>query len=133
MRPFLFILAFFLGSFFAQHAVAQMTSLKQFSLKSDGASVIIHWEVAEEDGIEEYRLYRQDYESAPLELVHSQRPGGISRYEYMDNDIFKDERRIIFYELHILKNGEIHKFYASLNHNPTAIQRTWGSIKKMFQ
>lgn len=133
MRSTLFVLAFFIGTFFAQHAVAQMTSLRQFNLKSDGASVIVHWEVGGEDGIEEYRLYRQDHEGAPLELIHSQSPDGISQYEYMDNDIFKNERRIIFYELHIVKDGEIHKFYASLNHNPTAIQRTWGSIKKMFQ
>lgn len=133
MRSFLFILAFFLGTFFAQQAVAQIVNLQQFDLRSESASVIVRWEVGDESGIEEYRLYRQDSEGAPLELIHSKSPNGISLYEYMDNDIFKNERRIIFYELHIVKNGEIHKFYASLNHNPTAIQRTWGSIKKMFQ
>ncbi|MFK7969444.1 MAG: hypothetical protein AB8F95_03705 [Bacteroidia bacterium] len=133
MRSFFFILAFFIGTFCAQQAVAQMINLSQFELKSESANIRISWGIDEETDITEYRLYRQDAENAPLQLIHSQNPGGLTSYEYVDNDIFKNERRVIFYELHVVKNGEIHKFYASLSHNPTAIQRTWGSIKKMFQ
>ena len=110
-----------------------MVNLRQFELRSEGSSVMVSWELSEEDNVEEYRIYRQDAENAPLELIHTKTPGGLGLYEFLDNDIFKNERRVIFYELHVVKNGEIHKFYASLNHNPTAIQRTWGSIKKMFQ
>ena len=54
-------------------------------------------------------------------------------YTFLDDAIFKTESRVIYYELHVVTDNRVHKFSRSLSHNPTSVQRTWGSIKSMFR
>jgi hypothetical protein len=77
-------------------------------------------------------LFRKVNEGSfqPVTTLHA---NGSGRYTFMDDDIFKNESQVLTYELQVMKNGRYHKFYTTLSHNPTAIQRTWGSIKSMFK
>ncbi len=118
---------------FAQQAHAQSMNLNHFMAKSEGASVIVKWELQDEAGVTEFKLYRKIDQSGEYELVETLQANGALTYTFMDDDIFKNESSIITYELHVLHNGQYIKFYTTLSHNPTAIQRTWGSIKSMFK
>lgn len=133
MRIALFLISLTFGLFCGQYVVAQTIDIVQFNLRPDAASILVQWEVSTEENVTEYQLYRRVGDETGLSLVHTMEASGLSLYEYFDNDIFKDERRVVFYELHVIQNGQVFKFYTALSHNPTAIQRTWGSIKKMFQ
>ena len=125
----LFVL-FLSGVSFAQ---GQTVLLNYFTLQADGANVLLEWEMQEEEGIKEYRLFRKFNDEPSLAHVSTLDSKGLFKYKYLDDDIFKNHGRVIHYELHVVTPTKTHRFYASLSHNPTSIQRTWGSIKSMFR
>ena len=112
---------------------AQTVLLNYFTLEADGASIVLEWEMQGEEGIKEFRLFRKFNDEPSLAHVASLPVNGAFKYKYLDDDIFKTQGRVIHYELHIVTDAKTHKFYATHSHNPTSIQRTWGSIKSMFR
>ncbi|MEM6265014.1 MAG: hypothetical protein AAGI38_21055 [Bacteroidota bacterium] len=117
----------------ATSSYGQAVELYSLTASPEGASVWIRWEMEEETGISEYRLYRQIDVNSRFEQICTMHATNAGKYQFLDDDLFKDDSQVITYELQVIKNGRTHKFYATLSHNPTAIQRTWGSIKSMFQ
>ena len=113
--------------------LAQGFTLDKFEVTPNGADVLLQWETKDESGISEYRIYRKFNDDANFEFVATVQTDGSGIYQYLDDNIFKNEARIIHYELHAIKGGRVYKFYMNLSHNPTSIQRTWGSIKSMFR
>ncbi|MDB4286358.1 hypothetical protein N9933_03565 [bacterium] len=113
--------------------MGQSVVLNHLIVKSEGASVKIEWEIQDESGVTEYQLYRKINEGSQFEFVETIYADGSLTYEYIDDEIFKNDAKVITYELRVVKNGKTHKFYSTLSHNPTAIQQTWGSIKNMFK
>ena len=87
-----------------------------------------------EESVVEYRIFRK-FNNEPLQAhIATISPDGVGSYQYLDDDIFKTESEVITYELQVLmSDNTIHQFQASLSHNPTSVQRTWGSIKSMFR
>ncbi|RMG20624.1 MAG: hypothetical protein D6730_19635 [Bacteroidetes bacterium] len=119
----------FTGPLFAQEVL-----LKHFTISSDGADILVEWEVKDEQGITEFQLYRKFNDDPTLKFVASIPVNGTLKYKYLDDGIFKNNGRVIQYELHIFKDQQIYKFFSiPLAHTPTSIQRTWGSIKSMFR
>lgn len=113
---------------------AQTVLLNYFQLSPTGSDVVLEWEIQSETGISEYRVFRKFNNEPILAHLATIPSNGLGRYQYLDDDIFKNQSEIIHYELQvILGNGQIHKFQATLSHNPTSVQRTWGSIKSMFR
>ena len=111
---------------------AQSVTLDQFVVRSEAASVIVNWQITDEGNIQEYQLFRKINEGA-FKMVATIQSDGSGNYTYIDDDIFKNDSQTLTYELQVMKNSRLHKFYTTLSHNPTAIQRTWGSIKSMFK
>ncbi len=111
---------------------AQSVTLDQFIVKSEAASVVVTWQITDESNISEYKLFRKINEGA-FKMVATISADGSGNYSFMDDDIFKNDSQTLTYELQVMKNSRLHKFYTTLSHNPTAIQRTWGSIKSMFK
>ncbi|MCI4670710.1 MAG: hypothetical protein MRZ79_21425 [Bacteroidia bacterium] len=112
---------------------AQNVLLNSFELQADGADIMISWEIQDEKGVAEYRIFRRFEDQSTLTHVVTLPNNKQSYYTYLDNNIFKQQPKILYYELQIVVNGQIQKFSQSLSHNPTSIQRTWGSIKSMFR
>lgn len=113
---------------------SQEVVLKHFTINSDGADILVEWEVKEETGITEFQLYRKFSDEPTLAFVVSIPANGSLKYKYLDDGIFKNNGRIIHYELHVFKDNQLQKFVSiPLAHTPTSIQRTWGSIKSMFR
>jgi hypothetical protein len=131
-RPFLHVILLIVLFFTTLNTQAQGVTLEQFIVKSEAASVMVTWQITDESNIREYKLYRKIDEGA-FKMVATIPASGLRNYVYEDDDIFKDDSQILTYELQVMKNNRLHKFYTTLSHNPTAIQRTWGSIKSMFK
>lgn len=104
-----------------------------FNITSEGADVLLEWELKNEDGIQEFEIYRKFNEESSFEYLQTMDLNGTQRYQFLDDEIFKTAARTIHYELHIVTENGTQKFIKSLLHSPTSIQRTWGSIKSMFR
>ena len=106
-----------------------------FRISPEGADVLLEWEPETEKDVVEYRLFRKFNNEPTLTHVSTVEASGKRVYKFLDDEIFKNSSRVINYELHVIikDRPEPHKFHASLSHNPTSIQRTWGSIKAMFR
>jgi hypothetical protein len=106
---------------------------QDFSVRSMGADVLVEWEVLDETGITEFRLFRQIDSQGAFEFLNTIYANGGYRYQYLDDNIYKDGPRVLTYKLQVVRDGKTHDFFSTLSHNPTSIQRTWGSIKSMFR
>ncbi len=113
---------------------AQRVFLNYFTINSDGADIVLEWEVQDESPIVEYQLYRKINDEPILTFVSKIDPDGSNKYQFLDDNIFKSTPRVISYQLEIhLDDKSVQKEIVAISHNPTSIQRTWGSIKAMFR
>lgn len=112
---------------------AQNVLLNYFNLTSDGADILLEWELPEEMNVVEYRIFRRMNNDPNQDHIVTIQSDGSGRYQYLDDGIFKTVSRVIHYDLQIVASGKTYTFTSSLSHNPTSIQRTWGSIKSMFK
>ena len=112
---------------------AQTITLNYFSASPDGSDVLISYEVPHETGVTNFKLYRKiDSENEWTFLDHIPPTGALS-YQYLDYTIFKDEAKNLPYKLLVYQSGSVFTYYTNIIHNPTSVQRTWGSIKAMFK
>lgn len=112
---------------------AQALTLDYFNAAPDGSDVLVAFEVPNESGVTNFKIWRKiDNESNYTFLDHIP-PTGAMQYQYLDYTIFKDEARNISYKLQVYQNGAVYTYYTNILHNPTSVQRTWGSIKAMFR
>jgi len=118
---------------FSSQAQAQTILLNYFNLKVDGAQILLEWELQSEITVKEFRIFRRFNDEPSLAHLVTMPIKGIMKYNYLDDDMFKTQGRVVHYELHIVTDKKVHKYFASQSHNPTSIQRTWGSIKSMFR
>ncbi|MDP5169753.1 MAG: hypothetical protein NWR72_05880 [Bacteroidia bacterium] len=128
----LFCLGFLISG--ARVAYAQTILLNYFNISPDGSDVVLEWDIQSETNVKEYRIFRR-LNNEPLQAhLATISPNGLGKYQYLDDDMFKTESEVIHYELQVVMvNNEVHQFQATLSHNPTSVQRTWGSIKSMFR
>lgn len=114
---------------------AQTITLQTFDLESDGADVLLSWELSDVSDVAEFRLFRRlNQETTSLHVTTMTSDPGLNFYSYLDDGMFKQDGRVVHYELQVVtKDSRIFSFSQSLTHNPTSIQRTWGSIKAMFR
>lgn len=112
---------------------AQNLTLNYFHASPDGADVIVSWEVPSENGITNFKLWRKVNDETQYLYLGEVRPNGALSYSYQDYTVFKDEAKTISYKLQVFQNGAVFTYYTDITHNPTSVQRTWGSIKAMFR
>ncbi len=119
--------------FFAANAKAQNLTLNYFHASPDGADVLVAWEVPSEAGITDFKLWRKVNDETQYGLLGNVSPNGALHYTFQDYTVFKDEAKTISYKLQVYQNGAVFTYYTDITHNPTSVQRTWGSIKAMFR
>jgi hypothetical protein len=111
----------------------QNVLMNYFNINTEGADIVLEWEVQSENNVSEYRLFRKINNEPDYSYVSTVTANGSLRYQYLDGNIFKNAGRVIHYELQVVVGNKIQTFNVSVSHNPTSIQRTWGSIKSMFR
>ncbi|MBX7242573.1 MAG: hypothetical protein K1X92_12600 [Bacteroidia bacterium] len=114
-------------------AMAQGVVMNDFKVAIQGGGIQLDWELQNETGVSEFRIYRKAGSQTDFEYVSTQYANGTLRYSYFDKEVFKNDNLIITYQLRVIKNGVPSLFHATLSQNTTSVQRTWGSIKGMFR
>ena len=113
------------------------TALQYFQAIPEGSEIRLDWEVNSENGINRFEVFRK-LEGEPLFYrIATVTPNGLKRYSYEDADMFRNDQanpqKTIQYKLSILGSGGETAHYATVLFNPSAVQRSWGSIKSMFR
>ncbi|NNE36042.1 MAG: hypothetical protein HKN13_12440 [Rhodothermales bacterium] len=110
--------------------------LKYFNVTEEGKSFILTWESAEEDAVLAYELERKTTFSNNEFLLVKELPtkGADVQYMHRDDQIFKAGGDVVDYRLMAIHSSGAREILVtkSVNYTPTALRRTWGSIKAMF-
>ena len=122
--PFLFLV---LTSFQLQ--------LQSFVAAYQGADIRLEWKVGEETGVSSYEISRKKEADASYARLSEIPASGQSTYSWVDDNLYKDGDAMenISYRLTAITSSGPRYFYANIQHSPTAVQRSWGSIKSMFR
>lgn len=109
-------------------------TIKSFFASYQGVDIRLDWELNDETGINSFDLYRKIDNAAEKKIV-TLNPTGALAYYFIDNNIYKsnDIPQTIVYKLIARSSQGDNIISTSIQHNPTAVQRSWGSIKSMFK
>ncbi|MCS7028677.1 MAG: hypothetical protein NZ519_07925 [Bacteroidia bacterium] len=109
-------------------------TLKYFTAIPSGTEIKLQWEVQSEYGITEFQVWKR-IGSGSAAKIYSVTPNGSRVYSYTDLNVMKTDEtsQTYIYTLRIMQGSSYTDFTQSVTHNPTTIQRTWGSIKAMFK
>lgn len=107
------------------------------------SEISVVWTVSQGESVAGFRIQRSVRNEQNYDVIHAVQvnPGELSsaprEFRYIDRSVFKpgEAGDAVFYKLLIdYKNGSVEeKGPVSVNYTSTAIRRTWGSIKSMFQ
>ena len=108
-----------------------------FRISEEGNNIIVTWQTQEELEVKEYELYRMTrLTNRQFVKIQSISPHGTDKpYIYRDDQVFKSSSELVDYRLEVVYQNGVREQLAreQVNYTSTAIRRTWGSIKAMFQ
>ena len=114
--------------------------LKYFNVDQDGNAFVIKWETEQEDQVSTFEVFRKAGFDAEFVKVGALDGHGINLiYELRDEDVYKNSGNsgsaYIDYRLDVVYDNGLRQRLAEkkVNYTSTAVRRTWGSIKAMFQ
>jgi hypothetical protein len=111
-----------------------------FQYKQEGVVLVLEWKVKDdpraEQNVAAYVVTRK-WRNSQAEEVHRKTPTGTAGalYTYRDETLYKMDGEVVEYELfYVSRNNEqIQIGKVAPRYTSTAVRRTWGSIKAMFQ
>lgn len=111
------------------------TAVQQFTASYQGVDVRLDWSVGQEQGIEAFELFRRKNEAEDFRRIATIPAAGRLSYSFLDDDLYKNQGgHQVQYRLTVRRNdGTVQHFFTHIQHNPTTVQRSWGSIKAMFK
>jgi hypothetical protein len=132
-RPDLITLSLLFLMAIAQPSIAQL--LESFSAVADNHSVRLEWSTVSESGVTGFRIMRSIDGRNFYRICDVEPAGAGNAYQYIDNDLFKDNTRTFYYRLEICLTGgrKIYSQIAEATLSFSGVQRTWGSLKAMFR
>jgi hypothetical protein len=111
--------------------------LEFFDVQPEGRDFSIKWQMEVEEQVREYELTRKTpYSNEQFVKVQAFPAHGVGvPYEFQDDQVYKSGAERLDYRLEAVYDNGIREVIVtqSLNYTSTAIRRTWGSIKAMFQ
>lgn len=111
--------------------------VQSFDVTPVGKDFTIRWQTEVEDEVREYEIFRRTpYSNDQFVRVHSARAHGTGKpYVFTDDQVYKAGAEQLDYRLEVVYQNGLREVLAlkSLNYTSTAVRRTWGSIKAMFQ
>lgn len=111
--------------------------LASFDVSPDGRSFAISWQMDLEEDVREYELMRRTpYSNDQFVRVQAFKAHGTGRpYVFRDDQVYKAAADYVEYRLDAVYSNGLRESVADakLNYTTTAVRRTWGSIKAMFQ
>ena len=128
--PILFLLVLAVGV-----ALAGVV-FSRFDARTEGNDIIVSWEASVETDVREYVLERRTiFDTQFLEMARLRARGPNTLYVYRDRRVFKVQAEQVSYRLRMIDDqGSLVAVTdpITVDYTPTAVRRTWGSIKAMF-
>lgn len=114
---------------------AFQVQVASFQAVYQGADIRLEWKVSEEGEVQMYEVSRKKESEASYSRLTEVAQTGLGTYVWVDDNLYKDGDGIenISYRLAAMTPSGPRYFYAQIQHSPTAVQRSWGSIKSMFR
>jgi hypothetical protein len=111
------------------------TNSCSFITAYQGADIRLDWRVPEESEVIGYDIFRKKADETTFTKINSVAVNNSGTYTFLDDNLYKtsDGAQSIAYRLTIKTNQSSYNLYSSIQHSPTAVQRSWGSIKSMFK
>ncbi len=110
--------------------------LDYFTIEESNGDFIATWETVREDNVRAFELHRKTpHTNNEFVLIKELTPHGIAKqYLVRDTQVFKNGGELIDYRLQVVLDDGSRQILSTktVNYTPTAIRRTWGSIKAMF-
>lgn len=111
--------------------------LEYFQVVPEGRDFVIKWQMETEDEVRGYELTRRTpYSNQQFVKVQELSAHGIGiPYQFRDDQVYKSASDQLDYRLEVVYENGLREVVLtqSVNYTSTAIRRTWGSIKAMFQ
>ena len=124
-------------------AVAYGATLLLFTAAYDGTIVRVEWEVNSETDVSGFDLARKAAAETSYTMVSSVVPTGQRRYQYLDTNVYRttggstptpaNAGGPFTYRLTVRGPNGDQSYLTVLAGTPSAVQRSWGTIKSMFR
>ena len=124
-----FLLVFMVGS-----ALASVV-FSRFDARTEGNDIVVSWQASVETDVREYVVERRTvFDTQFVEMARLAAHGPNILYTYRDERVFKAQAEQVSYRLRIIdtNNSFVVSDPITVDYTPTAVRRTWGSIKAMF-
>ncbi len=110
--------------------------LVYFKAERQGNNFLISWKAEIEQDVRSYELFRKTSYAAEFSSIQVLNAHGVGKeYQFKDDQVYKTASEQVDYRLEAIFTNGLRQQVAErkINYTPTAIRRTWGSIKAMFQ
>ncbi|MGB0650237.1 MAG: hypothetical protein ACPG3U_10575 [Rhodothermales bacterium] len=117
--------------------MAGQVRLSAFEIRAVGSDFQVSWTTEVEDEVRQFEIMRRSPNSNDQFVrVHSSSAHGIGQeYGFIDTQVFKSGSDKLDYRLDAVYFNGVREAVRteSVNYTSTAVRRTWGSLKAMFQ
>ncbi len=109
--------------------------VSSFLATYQGADIRLEWKISDESGVSSYEISRKKDSDAAYGRLSEIPASNQGTYVWVDDNLYKDGDAMenISYRLTANTSAGPKYFYTNIQHSPTAVQRSWGSIKSMFR
>lgn len=112
--------------------------LDYFRAKQQNNDIVVEWLTISEENVHHFELLRSSGNNGQfVDLKVQIRPHGTGRpYYFRDSGVYKTMDEQVRYQLVVVSHERVRTQLsgeAMVGYAPTAVRRTWGSIKAMFQ
>ena len=130
---FMAMLALLLGTLAAVALTGPVTS---FAGTFEGIDARLGWELSSETGVQRFELWRHSAADPTMQKIATVQPTGTLRYSLLDQNLYKTNDAMLgsfTYKLTCVTTSGDYNYSYTLSQTPSAVQRSWGSIKSMFR
>jgi len=117
-------------------AVALSGPVTSFTGTFEGIDARLNWEVASESGLQNFELWRHSATDPTFQKLATIQPNGTRQYTFLDQNLYKNDNSSLgsfTYKLVANTTSGEYNNALTLSQTPSAVQRSWGSIKSMFR
>jgi len=111
--------------------------LSTFDISAQGNDFVVAWQSELEEDVRQFELMRRTPNSNDqfVQIYEVQAHGPNRAYGFRDSQIFKSGSDKLDYQLEAVYMNGVREIVRtqSMNYTSTAVRRTWGSLKAMFQ
>ncbi|TGE27015.1 hypothetical protein [Hymenobacter metallicola] len=114
--------------------LAYGATITLFQATFDGSNVRVEWETTNEAGVQSYDIWRKANNEPSFAHMITMQPGSLRRYQFLDTNLYRGINGGPFtYRLVVHTSTGDQTYTTVLSTTPSAVQRSWGSIKSMFR